>query len=180
MGHTLRARDDVVVRHEEHIARIRAAVEAHSPQLLAYFVRRVRQHADAADLLGETLLTLWRRASALPAHGSEIRPWMFGIARNVLLHHYRRSARQLAMTDKLRELLALEPHAGFADPTEHDELHRALAALNPIDREIIGLIHWEGLSQVEVGRVLRMKEGTVRSRYHRARVELRARLEAET
>ncbi len=46
-----------------------------------------------------------------------------------------------------------------------------------VDRDIIGLVHWEGFSLVEVSRILRMKEGTVRSRYHRARTSLRAELD---
>ncbi|WP_275094068.1 RNA polymerase sigma factor [Microbacterium lushaniae] len=43
----------------------------------------------------------------------------------------------------------------------------------------MGLIHWEGFSLVEVSRILAMKEGTVRSRYHRARASLRSQLQLE-
>ncbi|WP_127476394.1 RNA polymerase sigma factor [Microbacterium sulfonylureivorans] len=69
------------------------------------------------------------------------------------------------------------PDAGFADPAEYDELHQALATLPSIDRDIITLIHWEGFSLVDASRILHMKEGTLRSRYHRARAVLRAQLE---
>lgn len=38
---------------------------------------------------------------------------------------------------------------------------------------MIGLVHWEGFSLIDAGRILGMKEGTVRSRYHRAKARLR-------
>ena len=162
---------------DARVARVETAVKAHAPAVLAYFARRVEPRHDAADLLAETLLVVWRRASSLPTVDEEIRPWMFGVARHVLMHHQRRIRRQRAVADRLRGVLLVTPHAGFADPSEYDDLHQALAALDPVDRDIIGLVHWEGFSLVEVSRILRMKEGTLRSRYHRARGTLRAQLE---
>lgn len=157
--------------------RVEAAVVACSPALLAYFTRRVDSPDDAADLLAETLLTLWRRVSALPANDDEVRPWMFGIARNTLLHYRRGKARQQALAERLRGILAVTPQPGFADGAEFDDLHDALRTLDERDREIIALVHWDGLTLAEAGRVLKLKEGTVRSRYHRARRALRSRLD---
>lgn len=170
----------MTVRVDDRTARVENAVKAHAPALLAYFARRVSQSHDAADLLADTLLVLWRRASSIPTTESEVRPWMFGIARHVLMHHYRRQGRQRAVANKLRGILSDTPRAGFVDAAEYDVLHYALATLDAIDRDIIGLIHWEGFSQVEASRILRMKEGTLRSRYHRARAALRAQLEDHT
>lgn len=167
-----------MARTEGAAARVGAAVKAHAPAVLAYFTRRVDQSHDAADLLAETLLIVWRRSASLPDADEQIRPWMFGIARNVLLHHYRGVGRRRAVADRLRATLQTTPHAGFADPTEHDDLHRALAHLDSTDRDIIGLVHWDGFTLVEVSRILGKKEGTVRSRYHRARAILRAQLRA--
>ncbi|MFJ7749232.1 RNA polymerase sigma factor [Arthrobacter sp. NPDC097144] len=162
---------------EDRAARVENATREHAPALLAYFARRVDQSHDAADLLAETLLILWRRASSLPTDDAEVRPWMFGIGRNVLMHHRRRAIRQRAVSDRLRNILSTTPRSGFAEAVEHDSLHRALAGLDPIDQDIIGLVHWDGFSLVEVSRIIGMKEGTVRSRYHRARLALRTQLE---
>lgn len=155
-----------------------ALVAAHSPDVLAYFTRRVSDAADAADLLAETLLIVWRRAARVPAADQDARAWMFGVARHVLLHHRRGFARRLALTERLRADLATTERPGFSD-SEHEDLHRALASLSERDRDIIGLVHWEGFSLVDVSRILGLKEGTVRSRYHRAKLRLRASLEAE-
>lgn len=163
-------------RSDEKRNRVERVVPEHSPALLAYFVRRVEPVDVAADLLSETLLALWKRANALPTRDDEVRPWMFGIARNVLLHHRRSISRRRALADRLRTQLSTETSVGFVDAPAFDELHDALGALDPTDREIISLPHWDGLPLVEIARVLRMKEGTVRSRYHRARARLRQEL----
>ena len=163
----------MTARADDKRARIECAVLENATALLGYFARRVDPPQDAADLLAETLLALWKRANALPAQDDEIRPWMFGIARNVLLHHQRSAARRSALADRLRDHLSATPTPGFSDSSAFEELHQALDRLNQIDRDIIGLLHWDGLSLVEVSRVLHMKEGTVRSRYHRARERLR-------
>jgi RNA polymerase sigma factor (sigma-70 family) len=165
--------------HKEQNTRIEHAVPAHAPALLAYFARRVTPSHDAADLLSETLLIVWKRAAALPDKDDEIRPWMFGVARNILMHHQRSMKRRQAVADRLRSLISTTASPGFVDSSEFDDLHDALRTLNQIDRDIIGLIHWDGLSLVEVSKVLRMKEGTVRSRYHRSRARLRAELKAD-
>ncbi|MFD0759502.1 RNA polymerase sigma factor [Arthrobacter ulcerisalmonis] len=94
---------------EIRTARVENATREHAPALLAYFARRVDQPHDAADLLAETLLVLWRRASALPVEDTEVRPWMFGIGRNVLMHYRRRALRQRAISDKLRSILSATP-----------------------------------------------------------------------
>ncbi|WP_105034845.1 RNA polymerase sigma factor [Cryobacterium aureum] len=167
-------------RTEDKRSRISRAVPEHAPALLAYFARRIDPPYDAADLLAETLLILWKRANGLPADDDEIRPWMFGIARHVLLHHQRSTARRNALADRLRSQMSLVVRPGFSDSSTFDDLHDAIRELDQTDRDIIGLHHWDGLSLVEVSRVLRMKEGTVRSRYHRARERLRHELAATT
>ena len=166
-------------RFDPRRVRIERAVSEHASALLAYLTRRTALPHEAADLLAETFLILWKRAASLPPLDEEVRPWMFGIARNVFLHHQRSAIRQRAVADRLRNELLTDPSSGFVDSTEFDDLHRILQELDPVDRDIIGLVHWEGFSLVEVSRMLRVKEGTVRSRYHRARARLREQLASD-
>lgn len=165
-----------MARNNASVTRVETAVQKHAPGVLAYFARRVEPGHDAADLLAETLLTVWRRAASLPSDDGEVRLWMFGIARRVLMHHYRSATRQRALADRLRSILSVTPHPGLTDDTEYYDLRRAVASLDPLDRDIIGLVHWEGFSLVEASRILKMKESTVRSRYHRAKANLRGQL----
>lgn len=149
---------------------------ATAPALLAYFVRRVVLPDEAADLLGETLLVLWRRADAIPDEERAARMWAFGIARNVLRGHRRTSRRRLALADRLRA--ELEAGGDLAHPADERvlDLRSAIDGLKPIDREIVRLVHWDGLSLVDTAELLGKREGTVRSRYHRARSALRQQL----
>ncbi|NGN92523.1 sigma-70 family RNA polymerase sigma factor [Nocardioides sp. KC13] len=148
-----------------------------APTLLAYFVRRVVSAEDAADLLGETLLQLWRRADALLDDPHDARMYAFGVARNVLRGHRRTNQRRSALAGRLRsELSSVDEVAHPADERVMD-LRAALDRLKPIDQEILRLVHWDGLSLVETATVIGMREATVRSRYHRVRARLRQQLE---
>lgn len=153
--------------------RVEDAVRREAAALLAYFERRA-DRADAADLLGETLLVVWRRAISLPQDDEQARMWMFGVARRVLATSRRGAVRRHALADRLRAEALVRP--GVAEP--HDpSLADALANLDPIDGEIIRLVHWDGFSLADVARHLRRPAGTIRSRYARARATLRAALD---
>src|SRR5689334_9702644 len=77
----------------EDTERVTRLVKAHSPALLAYFVRRVQDPADAADLLSDLLTVVWRRVRSVPESDAEARMWMYGVARRTLSTH-RRGARR--------------------------------------------------------------------------------------
>jgi RNA polymerase sigma-70 factor, ECF subfamily len=166
--------------------RIERLIRATAPDLLRYFERRVLPVDDAADLVSETLLVLFRRADALPSDDAAARMWMFGVARKVLAGHRRGSVRRAALADRLRDELAARPprddDAGTLAETlaERDALARALAALPDLDREIVALAAWDGFTLADIARHLHLREGTVRSRYSRARARLRSALTGGT
>ena len=155
---------------------VRYLVENVAPDLLSYFLRRVDVPEDAADLLGDTLLVIARRPAAVPSDAAEARLWAFGVARKTLATGRRSAHRRSALLERLREEIALD--AGRPDDS-HDALHAALTSIDAVDREIIRLVHWDGFSQEEVARILGKPPGTIRSRYTRARAELRRSLTVE-
>jgi DNA-directed RNA polymerase specialized sigma24 family protein len=69
--------------------RFEALVREVGPSIAGYVVRRVEVHADAADVLSETLLVAWRRADALPQDAEGARRWLIGVARGVLANQRR-------------------------------------------------------------------------------------------
>ena len=150
---------------------IAAFVEREAPSILDYFGRRVPS-ADAADLLGETLVVVARKTGSIPTNELNARMWLFGVARKVLSTHRRSAVRRTALADKLRLELAARPQA--PDAAAHDEVREAIAALPALDREIIELVYWEGFSLEEVAGILAMRPATVRSRHARAKEKLRA------
>src|SRR5437763_14005431 len=111
---------------------------------LARGVRRYLLHftggSDIADdLLQETFLQLHRsRAAYNPKYA--VRPWVFGLARNVFLMN-RRAARQWAKVHESREDLPEFPVLPAADRLgSHDEIRRCIAALSPDQAEAL-LLH---------------------------------------
>ena len=150
------------------------ALRALVPDLLAYFGRRIDDHEDAADALGETLLVLWRRRSRVPDDPEGMRQYAFGIARNVLASARRGRVRRRQLVDRISKQLAVawSEHAPSADA----DLHTALDALGGRDRELVLLVAWEGFGVAEAGAVLGLKPDAARQRFSRARARLRAEL----
>ncbi|HEU5025198.1 MAG TPA: sigma-70 family RNA polymerase sigma factor [Spirillospora sp.] len=175
---TLAAYSDFTTGRTMSAGALDSLITREAPGLLAYFARRVTPATDAADLLGETLLVLWRRVEDMPTDSDAARMWMYGVARRVLATHRRTTTRRKALTDKLRAELQVSTPNPDADDDRVSHLKEAIAALKPLDQEIVRLVHWEGFSLAEVATLLGKRQGTVRSRYHRARTELKTRMTA--
>jgi len=163
------------------IASVRIDVEKlvrrEGPALLDYFGRRVTNTDDAADLVGDTLVVVWRRRASVPANETEARMWLYGVARKVLGTHRRGAGRRKDLAERLRlELVATPTSPSRAETTIQEHVRQLIGDLDEIDREIIGLVYWEGFALVEVAQILSMRPGTVRSRHARARAELRSAL----
>jgi RNA polymerase sigma-70 factor (ECF subfamily) len=146
--------------------------DRHAPAVHHYLARRIGDAAD--DLLAETFLIAFRRrAEYRPLH-LEVRPWLFGIATNLLHRFVRQEARRyraLARMPADRAGPGLADEA--ADRVDAQALRRALAAalaaLKPGDRDVLLLVAWAQLSYLEIAAALGIPVGTVRSRLHRAR-----------
>jgi RNA polymerase sigma factor (sigma-70 family) len=140
--------------------------------LLAYLTRRTRSPEDAADLLAETYLIAWRRFESIPA-GEDARPWLFGVARNLLKKRASRSRGADALVERLAlELRAADTSREAPTDGQADAVLRALARLGELDREILALTAWEGLTPTEVAAVIGTSPNRVRVRLHRARDKL--------
>jgi RNA polymerase sigma-70 factor (ECF subfamily) len=171
------AREASIRRH------VSAMVERESSNLLDHFARRVDAIEDTADLVGDTLLVVWRKASLIPRDDVEAGMWLYGVARKVLSTYRRGHHRRIALADRLRgEIITKATITGLGGQpkSESDDLQEhvrvCVRELAPIDREIIMLVHWEGFNLAEAARLLSMRPATLRSRYARIRGHLQARL----
>ena len=151
----------------------------HGPAVHAYLSRRAG-HEAADDLLEEVWVRAFRSRDCyddrLPALA-----WLYGIARNVLLGHFR--SQHPIRTGDTAWRDAGEPDPWDAVDEQLDArrtvsgLTEALAALSGDDREVLLLVAWEQLTPAEAAVVLGIPQGTARSRLHRARTQLRRHLE---
>ena len=152
-------------------AMIRSAFRETAPDLLAYFERRLTDREEAADLLGQTMLTAWRRVDKLPAEPERQRMWLFVIAANTLSNHRRTWQHRLDLADRLREHLATSAPAPEAG--EAHAVRDAVLRLRDAQRELVMLIHWDGFTIVEAAEILSLNASTARSRYAAAKDALR-------
>ena len=146
-----------------------------SGALLRYFLRRTEIREDAADLVGDTALALWRRADDLPGDPERARMWLYGIARHTLSTHRRGAIRRSALADRLRDELAASPAFEVRDAAL-DEVRDAVRGLRRRDQEVVLLVHWEGFTVTQAAAILGIRTGTAQMRYSRARARLRAAL----
>ncbi|SEN22836.1 RNA polymerase sigma-70 factor, ECF subfamily [Nonomuraea pusilla] len=148
-----------------------------------YIARRLPAD-DADDLAAEVFLAALRGGYD-PAVG-EVRPWLYGIATNLVARHRRTETTRWKALSRAAE----RDWDGHEDPLLDRVLNRvdaarftgplagALAALKQRDRDVVLLIALGGLSHAEVASALHIPYGTVASRLHRARKHLRSALGA--
>jgi RNA polymerase sigma factor (sigma-70 family) len=155
--------------------------DRHAPTIHAYLRRRIGQ-PDADDLLAETFLIAFERRAHYRPMAADARPWLFGIATNLLRRSARsevRAYRALARTGVDRIGPPMEERV--AERVDANASYRILAGvlgkLSRGDRDTILLYAWAGLSYEEIAHAMDVPVGTVRSRLHRARRQLRAALE---
>jgi RNA polymerase sigma factor (sigma-70 family) len=155
------------------------------PAIHGYATRRLgRDLAD--DVAAEVFLVAFDQWQRYDTSQESARPWLFGIASNLIAGHQRAEARRyraIARTD--RAVTAGDEHAdGHADRVAvrldaealRGRLAMALGDIAPSDREVLLLVAWADLSCEETAQALGVPAGTVRSRLHRARKKLRAAL----
>lgn len=145
----------------------------HETAVWAYVARRV-DRGQAEDLVSEVWVAAFRARSSYDQRFPDARPWLFGIARNVLRSHWRNRPDEDLEADMEALSRRSDPWADVDDRIDGAAiLRRALARLRPEEREVLLLVVWEELSIAEAARTVGVPAGTARYRLHRARVALR-------
>src|ERR1700722_19361660 len=132
--------------------RFESFYQTQAPDLLAY-VRRRLDSFDAEDVLTQVFLVAWRRFETVPSPPGD-RLWLFGVARRIIGEHRRSTMRR----QRLQRRLAQEGHLPGLGPPElghlHTRIETAMASLGAGEREVLGLVVWDGLSHGEAAAVL--------------------------
>lgn len=148
----------------------------HNGAVHGYLARRAgRDTAD--DLVAEVWLRAFRGRANFDPHYADARPWLYGIARNVLNAHWR----QKSKAPPLLPAAISDPWPEFEEHIDVNErradLVHALEALTDDERETLLLVAWERMSAVSIALMLDVPASTVRNRLHRARTIMRRGLE---
>jgi RNA polymerase sigma-70 factor (ECF subfamily) len=152
--------------------------DRHAGWLLVRLRRRCAS-AEVVDLaLQDTFLTLWRKAGSYRGQG-EVTAFLWGIAIRRLIDAMRADSRldraRAAMrpADLVADQLVRSAEDEVLLGIEHGQLGTALTRLSPELRAAMQATVLDGLTCAEAGRLLGVPAGTVKSRCHRARIELR-------
>jgi RNA polymerase sigma-70 factor (ECF subfamily) len=141
-------------------------------------VRRVGRD-EAETLLGEVFRVAFEKRATYDTSYASARPWLYGIATNLLARHRRREARRIGAMARLavQQPRALDASARVDEVVDAHELWPrvadAIAELPEDERDALILYVWEELSYEEIATALGTPIGTVRSRLNRARQTLR-------
>ena len=136
----------------------------------SYFARRVGEIA-ADDLASDSFCIAFERRRNFNLQSVSIGPWLFGIANNLLKSRLLRDA---VVSESIQRFVT--PVGQFELVGELGRVGAAVAALDETDRESLLLFAWDGLSYEEISIALQIPPGTIRSKIHRARRQLRDRL----
>ena len=159
-----------------------AQIQALASSGFALAVQMLRNQEDAADAVQDSVYTLLRKRRMFDPRRGELRAWFLKIVRNRCLDALRKRARQNFEPVELSEVSdsTVQRPDLVAEKQEILQLLKQELMTMPQDqREILLLRDYHDLSYTEMAGVLSIPVGTVMSRLHRARIELRRRMQAQ-
>ena len=149
--------------------------ERHYDAILRYGRQRLG-HDVGEEIAARTMVIAFDRRAAFDARFRSARPWLFGIATNLIRHHIRDERVHMAALARL----PIDPDLDDEDTVDRLDADRrrplllkALMELRREDRDAFILLAVSGLTYTEIANALGIAEGTVGSRIHRARHTMR-------
>jgi len=143
--------------------------ENNKVQLFNYFIRTGNNRALSEDLVQETFMRVLAYRSSFSG-SSTFRSWMYGIARNTVADHYRKSKNQALNCDMDDEELTNEQTLveEYEAKQQNNFFNESLASISAEDREIIILSRFQQLNYQEISTLLDCNLNTLKSRMRNA------------
>lgn len=155
-------------------AAFRQLVDRHLAVVVAVARRILNDEAEAEDVAQETMLKLWNGAAGIEVGEAGVRPWLRRVAANQAIDRFRSRSR-VDVTDEVPEVAdAPQQERGLEAANRAGRVRQALDRLPERQRQALALFHFEGLSQIEVGKSLGISDEAVESLLARARRALKA------
>jgi RNA polymerase sigma-70 factor (ECF subfamily) len=166
---------DELARTADADAAIRQLYACHAEALHGYVERFCPDRASADDIVQETFIRAWRHLPRLRADNRPIRPWMFRVARNLLIDSDR-AARSRPTTVREQPAEEGRDDTGLNQVLDRHLLASALQHLSPAHRAVLVETFFRGGTLAAVAHELGIPHGTARSRLHYALLTLRQQL----
>jgi RNA polymerase sigma-70 factor, ECF subfamily len=155
---------------------IRELYSHHAKALHGYVGKFCPDRASADDIVQETFIRAWRHLPQLSADDRPVRPWLFRVARNLLIDA-NRAARARPMTVQEQAAGEVGTDSGLEEILDRQLVSAALQHLSPAHRAVLVETFYRGGTVATVARELGIPHGTARSRLHYALDALRKQLQ---
>lgn len=170
---------------QQRAARFEAEALPYLDQLYAAAMRYTRNPADAQDLVQDTMAKAFSSFDQYQP-GTNIRAWLYRILGTTFINSYRKAQRapQIAHTDDVQDWQLAEAASHSAvglksaevealESLPDEDIRAAMAALTPERRMAVYYADVEGLPYKEIAEIMETPVGTVMSRLHRGRSQLK-------
>ena len=155
--------------------------ESHAPAIFRYLFSHLDNQMDAEDLTGEVFLKAWRSLPKYTERGVPFLAFLFKVARNILVDHYRKNnnleTKDPEEMDGYSAELISEPIEVVGSQIEHQKILRALHELRTDYQSVLTLRFISELSPEETAQVMKRSVGAIRVLQHRALAVLREELD---
>jgi RNA polymerase sigma-70 factor (ECF subfamily) len=155
-------------------------VRLHTRRVYSICYRFTGRTEEAQDLTQEVFMRVFRSLKSFDIDSGCFRTWLTSLTRNLLIDHYRKTRKE-KLVDSIEERLPVleeteavagRPEGRVAGREAGELLRAAMARLSPELREAVILRDLEEMEYREIAEVLRVPDGTVKSRISRGRAEL--------
>lgn len=148
-----------------------------APRVKSYLMRGGSAEGLAEELAQETMVSVWRKAALFDPRHAGVSTWIFTIARNLRVDHFRRHGAQLAGADEGEAEDIADEAPALDEQLDAGRRERcvraALKQLSPDQAEVLRLSFYEELPHARIASELGIPLGTVKSRVRLAVNHLR-------
>jgi RNA polymerase sigma-70 factor, ECF subfamily len=148
---------------------LRQLYDRHYPGLFQFIRTRLKDPVEAADVIQETFLAVWRQAGKFQGKSS-VRTWIYAIARNKAIDRTRR-ARDDADLDAVPEIAdtAPQPEQLALAASDARRVRACIDTLSPAHQRVIRLAYYEDSDYEEIAEIESIPVGTVKTRIFHAK-----------
>jgi RNA polymerase sigma-70 factor (ECF subfamily) len=157
-------------------AAIRQLYSHYAKALHGYVEQFCPDLASADDIVQETFIRAWRHLPQLSVGDRPVRPWLYRVARNLLIDA-NRAARARPMSTSEQQAVEIGTDSGLDEVLDRQLVAVALQHLSPAHQRVLVETFYQGGTMATVARELGVPHGTARSRLHYALDALRQHLE---
>lgn len=158
---------------------IKQLYHQYGKELFLYLYSMCQQKELAEDLLQETFL---KAILALPDSHTNMRAWLYKVARNLYYNLYKRNRREICDEEYLKRISKTEIDEFLEEYIFKQEtriLYTSMQKLSPVKREVLELQYFGQMPLKEIANVLQLSQENVRVLSHRAKKDLKKLMEVE-